>query len=221
MKKRLAVVLLVLCLSVCANAVSEEALSGLDWIFRTYYGFSLPETCIEDIRQDTDVVDVGAVRVTFYEALTDGAWVFTSARLDCTDAEVLLMPGSAHYGDCVCGGNGETFSKDQRSYRTVAQEENKRLLAVYVYPAEFDGCDVYFLDHLLLSPDSSLMISGSYCPFEQDALELHWSIQVYEVDVTSGQYTLVETAEAPLTVVPHAQFKALSIDFLDPNMDDE
>lgn len=96
----------------------------------------------------------------------------------------------------------------------------KTCIAVYVYPTEFDFCDAYFLDHLLLSANSSLIMSGAYCPIAEGGQELHRGIQVYEVDCFSGQYTPLAVNETPVTVFPLAEAKKLTLDVSAPASDE-
>ena len=206
MKKSCAVLLVLACFCAAGPVWAEEAeesVSGVSWILQQYYGKKLSEKSLQQARLDEPAVECAmGIEVTFDEIAADGKWVVTSAKIRSTDPAVLAMPGSATRGDRVCGMNGEQISEDQRSYSEVAQEENKQLVAVYVYPAEFDSdsCGSYFLDHLLTSADSFLMMSGANCPLKKDKAALTWSIEVHTVDSATGSYSLVERKEVPATV---------------------
>lgn len=206
MKKSCAVLLALVCLCAAQPVWAEETAeipSGASWILKQYYGMELSEESLKQAQLDEPTVECAmGIEVTFEEIVSDGKWVITSAEVKSTDPTVLAMPGSATRSDRVCGMNGEQVSDDQRSYSEVAQEENKQLVAVYVYPEEFDSesCGSYFLDQLLTSTDSFLMMSGAECPLKKGKAALTWSIEVHTVDSATGSYTLVERKEVPATV---------------------
>ncbi len=204
MKKSCAVFLALVCLCTAQPVWAEETAeipSGVSWILQHYYATTLTEESLKQAWQNVPVVACArGIEVTFDEIAADGEWVLTSAEIKSTNPTVLAMPGSATCGDRVCGMNGEQISEDQRSYSEVAQEENKQLVAVYVYPAEFDSeaCGAYFLDHLLTSTDSFLMMSGANYPLKEGKVALTWGIEVYAVDSADGSYTLLERTEVPV-----------------------
>lgn len=139
------------------------------------------------------VVETNDVKVTVREIVYDGIWLYTSADICAISPEsVLVMPGSAAIGDPCSGLNGELDVEDKRSFKTAAFEDGKRLLAVYVYPKEFDELGEYFLDHFQRSGGVSTFLSGARMSTENDPAFLTLSIQVYEVDLQSGKYTLLE-----------------------------
>ena len=203
MKKIFALLLAVVCLCAAHPVWAEETegtASGVAWILQNYFGTELSASARAQARQDTPAVACAmGVQVTFTELVADGDWVLTSAQIKSTSPNVLAMPGSANRNDRVCGMNGENISDDQRSYLTVAQEEDRQLVAVYVYPKEFDSedCGSYFLDHLLTSADSFLMIGGANYPLTEEKAALTWNIEIYAVDSADGSYTLLEHTEIP------------------------
>lgn len=74
---------------------------------------------------------------------------------------------------------------------------------MYAYPKEFDEQGAYFIDHLQDSGAQSLLIAG--CEFgapSDTPFTLHWMVQVYEVDVTTQAYTLLEEKLLPLDLQP-------------------
>lgn len=206
MKKSLAVLLALVCLCVAQPVWAEEAAespSGVSWILKQYYGKELSEESLKQAQLDEPTVECPmGIQVTFKELVADGEWVLTSAEIKSTDPTVLAMPGSATRSDRVCGMNGEKAVEDTRSYWDAAQEENKQLVAVYVYPAEFDSdsCGSYFMDYLVTSADSFLMLAGANCPVKKGNAALTWGIEVYTIDSKDGGYTLVERKEVPATV---------------------
>ncbi len=153
-------------------------------------------------KHQPQTVDYGLVRVTFEEIVYDGRWVYTSATVVPSDeANVIVMPGSTGTGDAVAGGNGEQLCIDTRSFRDVATENQQQLLAVYVYIKEFDEmAPYYFLDHFQAEDNSSILLSGAPLSSDRNDLTLNWSVQLYNVDTSTGAYSLVDLYEYPVTV---------------------
>lgn len=169
------------------------------------YGFQMPDDLVEVMRAsyEPQCVDCGDVQVMLNEVLYDGRWLYTSAIIQPTVSnKIVVMPGSAQLGDRVCGLYGENQRKDDRSFYQVAVEEDKRLLSVYVYPKEFDQLPAYFIDHLQRADEQSVMLSGACLMASSLPLSIHWSIQIYEVDVKTGAYSLQSEYEYPLSIQP-------------------
>lgn len=205
-RKKTLISLMLACALLCAltPGLAEEtgAPSGLAWMFQNYYGFDVPKTMLQASAQDVAAVEVEGVTVQVKETLSDGEWLFTSALISCDAPDVLIMPGSAYHGDAVGGSEDMRVSDDTRSYLTAAQEDGKRLLAVYVYPTAFDHSDdPYMLDHLLLGENRFSFVSGSTYPLRAEE-EVAIGVQIYDVDVYSGLYTQVANETIPVTCAP-------------------
>lgn len=203
--KKTLISLVLACALLCAMTpgLAEEAAapSGVGWMFQNYYDFDVPEAALEASAQDA-TLEVEGVTVQLQETLSDGEWLFTSALVSCNDPDVLIMPGSAYHGDAVGGSEDMRVSDDTRSYLTAAQEDGKRLLAVYVYPVAFDQSDdPYMMDHLLLAENRFSFVSGSTYPL-REAETVDIGVQVYEVDVYSGQYTQIASETFSVTCAP-------------------
>lgn len=139
------------------------------------------------------IVETNDARIALREIVYDGLWLYTSADICAiTPESVLVMPGSATIGDPCSGCNGERGIEDTRSFKDAAIEDGKRLLVIYVYPKEFDEIGEYFLDHYQHADGSFTFLSGAYMNTENSAASLTISIQVYEVDLLSGEYSFIE-----------------------------
>lgn len=139
------------------------------------------------------IVETDDVKVTVREIVYDGIWLYTSADISAISPEsVLVMPGSAAIGDPCSGLNGEQGIEDNRSFKNAAIEDGKRLMAVYVYPKEFDELGEYFLDHYQRAEGVSTFLSGARVHTENAPTYLTLSVQVYEVDLLTGKYSLIE-----------------------------
>lgn len=185
-----------------AQAAYEQE-SGIEKYMNLYDAHLLKETV--NIMHNTyqpQTMDCGLIYVTFEEIVFDGRWVYTSASVvPAPEAEVLIMPGSAELGDSVAGGNGEKSRTDTRSFRDMATMSQQQLLAVYVYIKEFDEVSPYYiLDHFQEKDNSSILLSGAPLLSDMDELALHWTVQIYSVDINVGSYSLVGIYEYPVTV---------------------
>lgn len=135
---------------------------------------------------ETEGVHIQADAIAF-----DGEILFTSVNVRPTNAEeILILPGSASKIDIVAGMNGENKRHDHRTFLESALEDGKKLLAVYAYPQEFDILGTYFLDHYQMDDDLTVLFSGAY---QEGGLptQISWLIEVYDVDLTTGQYSLL------------------------------
>lgn len=142
------------------------------------------------------VVETDDVQVTLREIVYDGIWLYTAADIASLSEDVLVMPGAAEITSPCCGVNGEKVSTDERSFKDAALEDQKRLLAVYVYPKEFDELGEYFTDYRQMSITASTCLSGACVNGGNAETALTWSVQVYEVDLTDGRYTLLSALES-------------------------
>lgn len=150
------------------------------------------------------MADCGDVHISITEMLYDGIWMYTAAKIQATDPnKVLIMPGAAEVSDPVGGVNGEIINGEKRSYLEVARAEGKKLLAVYVYPKEFDGLGEYLLDYRQLADNCTAFFSSAAVEAGNEPTTLTWSVQVYEVDLDTTGYTLQTMMESePQTVFP-------------------
>lgn len=167
------------------------------------YDYTLPRTVQNAMADSFDVqtVDCGDVQVSLDEVLYDGYWLYTAASAIPTDPQkTLIMPGSSQSGDLVSGVYKEKQRSDNRTFRDAAAEDEKQLLAVYIYPKEFDQKSVYFLDHLQLANHQSVLFSGGNFISTSELLPITWSIQIYDVDKTTEQYTLRKEYNIPMTI---------------------
>lgn len=132
------------------------------------------------------------VTVSFSEVYLTGDMVVTVALAKAKEgANVVVMPGSASMGDPVAGGNGEQVTDDPRSFAQVAQEEGKRLIAVYAYPMEYEEIGTYGLDHLMQPDGVCALIGMAYFEEPVESFPFTWLVEVYEVDLTSEVKTLL------------------------------
>jgi hypothetical protein len=188
-----------------ARANADEAFeSGIGW-YLDIVGYELPEQLLGrlSLEQGTQTFSIGEVKVTLREILYDGFWIYTSASVMPSSPDgVIIMPGSASFGDPVRGGYGETAHSDERTFLEAAQQEGKRLLCVYVYPREFDEMSFYFLDHRQDAGGESVMVAGSCLDAPGGEMTIHWSVQVFEVDKDTGSYTLIDESELPQLIQP-------------------
>lgn len=174
--------------------------------FTTLYGYELPtlDAQAKAAEEAYQALSFAGVQVTLKQVVYDGVWMFTAAAAAPENPqEVVVMPGSASPRDRYAGMNDEERRTETRSFLELAKQENRRLLAVYAYPKEFDVYGSYFMDHLQDSGDLSLLVAGCNFVAPSDApMTLHWMVQVYEVDVDTQAYTLLEEKLLPLTLQP-------------------
>lgn len=200
-----AVLAFVFCASV-PNALSESAEESMLVKYLHEYGFTEPGAVLQNLNASADkTADLKEISVSFNEVFIDSGMAFTSAFVKPKNPEeVLVLPGDAEKESRVCGMYDEGFRTDKRSFEQAAGEDGKRLLAVYVYPKEFDKTGEYFIDHFQLEDDKSLLISGANIAEIGSNVKLNWQIQVYEVNLNTGAYDLIETQEYPVEMRPLA-----------------
>lgn len=198
---------LCLALTLTMGSHAEEAAPAFTLNdFTALYGYEFPPLAdqAKAVDEANPTLTVSGVQVTLKQLVYDGVWVLTTAAATPENPqEVVIMPGSANPRDRYAGMNEEARRTETRSFLELAKQENRRLLAVYVYPKEFDEQSAYFIDHLQDSDDRSLLVAG--CDFgmpSETPLSLHWMVQVYEVDVATQAYTLLEEKLLPLTLQP-------------------
>lgn len=164
--------------------------------YLAHYGYKLTDF-MQNRPNSTQVIDCEEVKVILTDILYDGRMMYTAASVVPAEPEkVLIMPGSAMPGDTVNGRYGEEKRDDNREFHQAALEDNKRLLAVYIYPKEFDGQPFCFVDHFQLDGDESILLSGAKLPTDKETLSFTWTIQLYDVEPKTGNYSLIKEYEA-------------------------
>lgn len=200
----LCIALIVIVGSICPYAqAADNGLNGIER-YMDLFEATIPQISANLLQSSyqPQTIDCGLLNVTFEEIVFDGRWVYTSAAVvPAPETEVLIMPGSAELGDAVAGGNGEKSRTDTRSFREVATTSQQQLLAVYVYIKEFDEvAPYYFLDHFQEKDNMSILLSGAPLLSDMNELALHWTVQIYDVDINIGSYSLIGIYEYPVTV---------------------
>ncbi len=178
------------------------------WSYLTRYGKSA--TISDETRQkiafsmEPVTFQTNEVEVALREMIYDGVWLFTAAEIQPIHSDqVLTMPGAAMPSDPRSGIHGEETTTDTRSFLQAANEDGKKLLAVYVYPKEFDLLSEYFIDDRQLSDDSFVFLSGANIGGGNEPLSITWLLEIYEVDTELGDYTLLTALESnPQQVMP-------------------
>lgn len=158
-------------------------------------------------------VNCGEVTVTANELLYDGEWMYTSAKIVPNDPDkTLVLPGgAAQPGERVCGINGEYERDDMRTFLTAAKEDGKQLLAVYVYPKEYDAVGSYFLDYFQRGNDVSVLLSGAQLAGGNLPISITWQIQIYDVDLDTQQYALIkQIVSEPMNIAPIRELSSYS-----------
>jgi len=162
MMKRFLTFAAVLCLalSLTMGSHAEQAAPAYELNdYTTMYGYELPTTDAQAQAMDEayQPLTFAGVQVTLKQVVYDGVWVITSATASPeTPQEVVLMPGSSTVADKYAGMYKEGRRTETRSFLELAAQENRRLLAVYAYPKEFDEQGVYFMTRACSSPDATL-----------------------------------------------------------------
>lgn len=196
--------------------------SSIAW-YMHLYGFDLTESIIEKMNASHSPVsyDCGPVQITLSELLYDGRWLYTSAAATPSNPETaIIMPGSAERSSKISGGYNENLRSDDRSFLEAAIQEEKQLLSIYVYPIEFEQSPYYFLDHRQDAGNRSTLFSGAIVPWNGDQLTFHLSVQIYEVNVITGVYSLFQEFSFPHTVYPLGPLMEKSYTLIDHAGDD-
>lgn len=188
-------------------ALAQEAPaqeSALKWMF-DLYDYYLPEDTLAAAHAAfaPQTFECGDVTVTLDEVLYDGVWLFTSGTATHKSPETtLIMPGSAFaMEDMVAGGYNEGFRNDTRTFAEAAKQDGKTLLAVYVYPLEFDTqCDMYFVDHRQDAGERSTLFAGGDMKWLDGEAEFTLSVQLYTVDLDTEGYQEQGSYEFPIKV---------------------
>ena len=112
------------------------------------------------------------------------------------------MPGDVQKNDLVTGPYDEKLQNDMRSFESVAKEDGKQLLCVYAYMKEFDDIGEYFLDHFQKANGESVLMSGARMAGGSKAIKATWSIKVYDVNLETGKYSLLNEYFFPMKIRP-------------------
>lgn len=148
-----------------------------------------------------ETVELCGVEVRFEQLVCDGSWVLACATASAED--IMILPGAATLDRPACGDIFVPEGADTRTFCQVARDTGREVLSVYVYLEEFDGMGGgYFLDHSI-SEDKTVLYSGTQLPQPADApIDMHWTVQVYAVNLDTNRLTPIETASLPVTVTP-------------------
>lgn len=143
------------------------------------------------------------IEVEINELLYDGVWLYTSADVSASvPNSSIVMPGSADPSSMIQKATSIPLSSKETTYLASAIQNDKQLLAVYVYPKEFDSMGLYFLDHYQ-GEDKATVLSGAKINSGKQERTITWSIQVYEVDKSNLKYKLLyELNSAPQQIQP-------------------
>ena len=140
------------------------------------------------------------IKISFTQLVCDGDWVLTCAS--ASSDQVLILPGAATLDRPACGEIFVSEQADDRSFLALAQATGREVRSVYVYLEEFDSYGQYFLDHSIQS-DKAILYSGCCLPSPLEKTEtLHWTIQIYSVDMSTNKLTLIDSKELPVLVSP-------------------
>ena len=193
-----ATMVLVGCMQLTAVATQDSHLER----YIGLYGYRFTETAAQGIRREfsPQTADCGPVQISFREVLYDGQWLYTAASVLPMDSDTLILPGDSEIGDSACGHYFVNNTTDTRSYQAVATEEDKQVLAVYVYIKEFDKIGEYFLDSY--QADETILFSGAAVAGGNKPVTLTWTVQLYEVDRQTGKYQFLSETTFPMTVEP-------------------
>lgn len=209
MKNLLIQLLLFVILSCCLPVRTEaEDLSVIENSYlsqyMSLYGYTLGSESLKDSERgfSAQTIDCGLIQVRLEELLYDGQMMYTSASACPKDPiEVLVLPGGAEPGDPVSGHYFNDGTKDKSSYRTVAADANKKVIAVYAYIKEFDQIGLYFLDNFM-DAEKTVLLSGASIAGGKEAVSVTWSIQLYEVNRDTWEYNFLDEMSIPVVMEP-------------------
>lgn len=149
-------------------------------------------------------VEVGDIKIEFTQVACDGDWILTCAVI--SSDSVLLLPGGATLERPACGEIFVSAEAEDCSFLELAQATGKEIRSVYVYLKEFDSYGLYFLDHSIQT-DKTILYSGCCLPDTlEESAQLHWTVQIYSVDLDTNKLTLMDSEEFPLMVLPSRTF---------------
>lgn len=147
-------------------------------------------------------VEIEGITVEFLQLVSDGSWVLACAAVSSN--EVKILPGAATLDSPAWGELFVAEEADDRTFRELAEDTGKEVRSVYVYLEEFDHAGQYFLDHSV-EAERTILYSGSSLPEPiAGPATFHWTIQVYTVDLETGNLTPSATETIPVTITPVA-----------------
>lgn len=203
--KALLVMLVLLCMSGAMAETDQTDMSGGTTAIGDYMkrnGYEIPPLVLEKMRHGNapETLDCGEVQITFDEILYDGIYLYTAVSAAAADqAHTLIFPAGAEMDDLVSGMHQESEGDDNRTFIEAAKEDGKRLVSVYAYPKEFDELGEYFLDYCQGEDHVSALLSGAKVSSGSETLPITWMIQLYEVDLDTGRFTLINQYDHPST----------------------
>ena len=205
--KLVTLTMIVLGLFSATSLAAESSIHDKSYLARYMglYGYKIPGNIVGRIQMDftPQEADCGQIHVKFQEILYDGQWLYATASISPQEPEtVLIIPGDAECGDPVAGYYDEKVRVDDRSFKAVAKDEGKQLLAVYAYIKEFDNKGAYFMDHFQEANDTSILMSGAQLAGGNSSVDVTWTIQIYDVDLKTGKHSFLNEYLFPITVQP-------------------
>lgn len=204
--KKLLIFISVLC-CISRVSVAEQLPSHESRYLSKYlrlYGFELSSACVDQYTQGflPLYTDCGTVSVCLDEILYDGQMMFTAACVKNNEStEIMVIPGGAEPGDPVGGYYFCDDESDKYTYREAAIQSGKKVVAVYAYIKEFDTVGLYCLDSFT-EDENSILVSAALIPGGSEPLSVTWSIQLYEVDIDTWEYTCIDEKLVPIEVQP-------------------
>ncbi len=187
------------------GVLAEEAEESLpiEQYLQVTMGQDLSANTTKSFTLEGDIKDIDCtlIRVSIEEVFYDGEYesLYTAVTAVPAVDDVLIKPADAANGDNICGNWGENLNTDTRTFLEAAKEEGKRLISVYAYPKEFEEEGAYSLDHLQLADGNPLLLSSCPGTLNDSTISLTFTIQLYEVNLETGDSSLVETYEIPVT----------------------
>ncbi len=203
--KRGIVLLLLLCFLPAHNmglALADHAADDYLTPYAELYQLPVGTAALEQAQTSfvSTVVEVGEIKIEFKQVVCDGDWILTCAF--ASSDQVLLLPGGATLERPACGEIFVSAEAAKASFLELTQATGREIRSVYVYLKEFDSYGLYFLDHSI-QDDQTVLYSGCCLPTTlKEPTELHWTVQIYAVNMDTNQLTLMESEEFPVLIVP-------------------
>lgn len=186
----------------CSCAEKDEfSNNGLAWLMGLY-GYKLSQHLITFSHSNFQplIVESNGASITLDEILYDGTWMFTSATVVPSISDRIIVPFDADINDCIAGGYQEKLRSDTRSFLEVAQEDDKKLLLVSIYPVEYEHAEYYFLDHRQDEGLQSTLFSGAPVTLQGDTIVVHISVKTTLLSQLTGEILLEESNEYPISI---------------------
>lgn len=196
MQRAIVAFLLSLMLIGMTAVASSEVSEGTPYLagYFDYYHCQIPLEAQQRAAELMSPVtmQIGDVRITFQEVIYDGRWLYGAASVVPNDpSKTLILPGDSELDMPVAGHYVENERQDTRTFREAAREDNKELLAVYVYPR--GEVNSYAIDSFQLKDNTSILFSSIEMPGEQESLRVAWQIEIYHVSLDTGIYTQIHS----------------------------